>query len=209
MRIEGEKPAVHNAATPPRLHKRSVIGRRRPATNKTMNFRNRPQTTTQPRKPARIASALGALLAFVALATTADSARADCVHGVSVSSRLDREGNHSRGEARHFELLRKVGAVNEQAERLALPDSENSDSPSPFPCSGPFCSNRAPVPLAPGPVHPPRPPQWAGAVGRSAPTPIASVPFAQPFESIRPNRLAPAVFHPPRVVSLPSAIVPA
>ncbi|GAC1341971.1 MAG: hypothetical protein NVSMB14_06910 [Isosphaeraceae bacterium] len=151
-----------------------------------------------------IASIFVGVLALVALSTTAESARGACVHGVSVSSRLDREGNHSRGGARHFELLRQAGALVERSEETPLFGSEGSPN-----CSGPFCSNGSPVPLAPVLADPPRPPQWAGLIGIPVATPISSNPLPLDADSPGPTHIAPAVFHPPRLVSLPLAIVPA
>ena len=169
-----------------------------------MNFRIRPQPEPETRKLRRIASIFVGVLAFVALSTTAGSARGACVHGISVSSRLDREGNHSRGGARHFELLRQTGAIVDHSDETPLFGSEGSPV-----CSGPFCSNSSPVPLAPVLVDPPRPPQWAGLIGIPVATPISSNPLPLDADSPRPTHIAPSVFHPPRIVSLPLAIVPA
>lgn len=146
-------------------------------------------------------------LAFALFFMAAGPARGACVHGVSISSRLDREQKAVRVGARHFELLGRVGALADRLDERTAPFS-GPDGGAPV-CSGPFCDGRAADPLAPVPVDPPRPPQWAGLIAPPRPAPLASHPL--PFNSLpfRPSSIAPSVFHPPRASSPSLALVSA
>ncbi len=72
-------------------------------------------------------------------------------------------------------------------------------APVPVPCTGPQCSGRSSPPLAPSPVVPPRAKLWAVLAEAKPALPAVSLAPWPEEASSRPVRIAPSIFHPPRL----------
>ena len=137
---------------------------------------------------ARLGVAL-ALLAAVVLAPT--PARAGCAH--------DRAGGAQAPE--QFGMLRACGAIETEAD--VRPGDRIPAHPANRPvCSGPSCSGRSGLPMAPSSFDPPRISQWAMV---EVPVPGNAPRISRRHRDGRHPRailVAEAVFHPPRTAAL-------
>ena len=83
---------------------------------------------------------------------------------------------------------------------LGLDDGPKSDQlPPPKPCSGPSCSNRSAPPTTSAPQPPPRAELWGVVIETSEVDPPGSSDWTAGDAPARPIRIAPSVFHPPRI----------